>query len=58
MGNVILELIWIRDLLTQIGFPPKRPMRLYGDNKRAIHIAENRGIEVDCRLVRTKLEEK
>ena len=36
IANVILELIWIRDW-----FLPECPMRLYGDNKAAIHIAEN-----------------
>ena len=40
-------------------------MRLYGDNKTAIHIAENaifhertKHIEVYCHIVRKKLEEK
>ena len=41
MTNVTLELIWTRDLLTQIGFLPECPMRLYGDNKATIHNAEN-----------------
>ena len=40
-------------------------MRLYGDNKTTIHIAENvvfyertKHIEVDCHIVRKKLEKK
>ena len=40
MAIMTLELIWIRDLSTEIDFP-QCPMRLYGDNKEAIHIAEN-----------------
>jgi len=65
MENVTLELIYIRDLLTDISFFPECLMRLYGDNKAAIHIAENavfhertKHIEVDCHIVRKKLEEK
>ena len=57
MPNVILELIWISNLLTEIDFTPECPMRLYGDNKVAIHIAENivfhertKYIEVDCHI--------
>ena len=61
MGNVILEWIGI-DLLTEIGFPSERPMRLYGDNKASIHITENvvfydktKHIEVDCHIIHKKL---
>ena len=60
-----LELIWIKDLLTKINFPPECHMRLYGDNKTTIHIAKNdvfyertKHIEVDCHIVRKKLEDK
>ena len=44
---------------------PEYLIRLYGDNKVTIHIAENnvfhertKQIEVDCHIVRKKLEEK
>jgi len=33
-------------------------MRLYGDNKIAIHIAKNVVFQVDCHIVCKKLEEK
>jgi len=55
MTNVTLELIWIKDLLTKIDFPPECLIRLYGDNKTAIHNVENdvfhertNNIKVDC----------
>jgi len=41
MANVTLKLIWIKDLLTEIDFSPVCHIRLYGDNKTAIHIIEN-----------------
>jgi len=60
-----LKLIWIKDLLTEIDSSPECLMRLYGDNKVAIHITENdvfhdrtQHIEVDCHIVRKKLEDK
>ena len=65
MTNVTLELIWIKSLLTYIGFSLECPMRLYGGNRAAIHITENdvfhqrtKHIEVDCHIVRKKLEDK
>ena len=59
MENVTCELVWIRELLTELGFAPKCPMRLYCDNEVAIHIAKNlvfyehtKHIEVDCHSAR------
>jgi len=65
MANVTLELVWIRDLLTEIGFHLECPIRPYGDNNVAIHIAQNdvfhertKHIKVDCHIVCQKLEKK
>ena len=65
MTNMTLELIWIIHLLTEVDFPSECPMRLYGNDKATIHIAKNavfhertKQIEVDCHIVRKKLEEK
>jgi len=65
LTNVILELNWNKDLLTEIEFSPEYPMRLYGDNKTSIHITENdvfyertKYIEVDYHIARKKLEDK
>ena len=51
--------------MIEIDFPSKCPMRLYGDNKIAIHIAENnmfdertKHIEVDSHIVHKRLEDK
>ena len=60
MTNIILELIWIRDLLTEI--LQECPMRLYDNNYSAIHNVENdvfhertKHIEVDYYIVYKKL---
>jgi len=63
MTNVTCELVWVRDLLTELHFAPEYPMRLYCDNR--VHIAENsvfheciKHIEVDCHLERQKIKAK
>ena len=40
MTNVIYEIVWIRDLLTELDFTPECSMRLHCDNKTAIYILE------------------
>ena len=64
MTNMTLELIWIKDLLTEINFSPECPMRLY-DDKIVIHIAENdvfhertKYIEFDFHIVCKKIKDK
>jgi len=61
MTNVTCELVWVRDLLTKLGFAPECHMKLYCDN----HIAENsvfhehtKHIKVDYHLVHHNIEEK
>jgi hypothetical protein len=34
-------IMWLRQLLSELGFPPKSPTILYEDNKSAIHIVNN-----------------
>jgi len=62
MVNVPCELVWVRHLLTNA---PECPMRLHCDNQVVLHIDENpifyertKHIEVDCHLIRQKIEEK
>ena len=64
MANVTCELVWIKDLLTELDFAPLCPMILYCDNQ-IIHIAENpvfhestKHIEVNYHLVCQKIEER
>ena len=64
MANVTLKLIWIK-FNDSDWFFPECPMRLYGDNKAAIYIAENdmfhekiKHTEVDCDIIHKQLEEK
>ncbi|XP_071738734.1 uncharacterized mitochondrial protein AtMg00810-like [Rutidosis leptorrhynchoides] len=64
MAQTTCELIWVRNLLGEIGFAQSEPVDLWCDNKAAIHIASNpvfhertKHIEVDCHFTREKLEE-
>ncbi|GAV77752.1 hypothetical protein CFOL_v3_21222, partial [Cephalotus follicularis] len=65
MANVTCELMWIRQLLSELGFGDLSPMQLWCDNQAAIHIASNtvfheraKHIEVDCHFVHEKLQQK
>ncbi|CAL8173993.1 unnamed protein product [Prunus armeniaca] len=41
MAQGVCELLWLRRLLRDLGFGPRKPMDLYCDNKPAIAIAHN-----------------
>ena len=41
MANGLCELLWLRNLLTEVGFPPRFAMNLFCDNKAAIDISHN-----------------
>ena len=64
MTNVTVKLIWIRASLTEIDFHSRVSHEITWRNKATRHIAENvvfhektKHIEVDCHIVRKKLEE-
>ena len=63
MAQTTCELVWMRQLLVELGFKDPAPMELWCDNQAALHIASNpvfhertKHIEVDYHFVREKLE--
>ena len=65
MAQGVCELLWIRNLLEELGFKPKHAMQLNCDNKAAIDIAHNpvqhdrtKHVEVDRHFIKEKLEAK
>ena len=65
MAHGVCELLWIRNLLEELGFKPKHAMQLNCDNKAAIDIAHNpvqhdrtKHVEVDRHFIKEKLEAK
>lgn len=65
MAAATSEIVWLKALLEEMGFPTIAPILLHCDNQAALHIAANpvfhertKHIEVDCHFVREKLENK
>ncbi|CAL2267002.1 unnamed protein product [Prunus armeniaca] len=61
----VCELFWLRILLSEIGFPPKKVMELYCDNQATRDIANNqvqhnitKHVEVDMHYIKKKLVNK
>ncbi|KAM0050765.1 putative RNA-directed DNA polymerase [Helianthus debilis subsp. tardiflorus] len=59
----LTEVLWVRRLLTEIGYPPQETSKIWSDNKAAIQISENpvqhdrtKHIEVDRHFIKEKLE--
>ena len=59
----ITEILWLRKLLTELGFTPKESCELYCDNEAAINISENpiqydqtKHVEIDRHFIKQKLE--
>jgi hypothetical protein len=58
MSAACFEVVWLRGLLGEIGFPQTTPTLLHADNTSAIQIATNpvfhectKHIEVDCHSI-------
>lgn len=65
MAKGLCELLWLRRLLTEIGFAPSSEMDLFCDNKAAINISHNpvqhdrtKHAEIDRHLIKQNLETK
>lgn len=63
MAHGICEALWLRMLLTEIGFPIRGPMTLYCDNKAAINIAHDhvqhdrtKHVEVDQHFIKDHIK--
>ncbi|XP_070677808.1 uncharacterized mitochondrial protein AtMg00810-like [Malus domestica] len=63
MATTACELIWLKGLLSELGFPSSQPMTLMCDNQAAMHIASNpifhartKHIEVDCHYIRERVQ--
>jgi hypothetical protein len=61
MVSTASELVWIKQLLEDLGIKIESPMKMHYDNQVARHIASNpvfhertKHIEVDCHFVREK----
>nr|GEY11327.1 putative copia-type protein [Tanacetum cinerariifolium] len=59
----LAEVLWIRKLLTEVGFPPKEATQVMCDNEAAIQISENpvqhdrtKHVEIDRHFIKEKLE--
>ncbi|XP_040362272.1 uncharacterized protein LOC112202395 [Rosa chinensis] len=63
MARGLCELLWLRNLLRDLGFRQEKAMQLYCDNKAAIEIAHNpvqhdrtKHVEVDRHFIKEKLD--
>ncbi|XP_071728057.1 secreted RxLR effector protein 161-like [Rutidosis leptorrhynchoides] len=61
----VVEALWTRKLLTEIGFPPEDSIQILCDNEAAIAISENpvqhdrtKHVEVDRHFIRQKLDDE
>ena len=62
LADTTSEILWIRWLLGDLGFPQTSPSDLYCDNRSAIQIAHNdvfhertKHIEIDCHITRQQI---
>ena len=63
MAQTVCEIMWLHQLLTEVGIMIVVPAKLWCDNQTAFHIASNlvfhertKHIEIDCHFVREKIQ--
>ena len=63
MAQSICEIIWLHQLLMEVGIKTPVPTKLWCHNQTAIHIASNlvfhertKHIEIDCHIIREKMQ--
>ena len=63
MTQSVSEIMWLRQLLMEVGIKTPVPAKLWCDNQAALHIASNpifhertKHIEIDCHFVREKIQ--
>ena len=63
MAQSVCEIMWIRQLLMEVGIETSVPEKLWCDNQVVMHIASNpvfhertKHIEIDCHFVREKIQ--
>ncbi|EOX92630.1 Uncharacterized protein TCM_001548 [Theobroma cacao] len=65
MAQTVCEVVWMYQLLSEVGLKSSLPEKLWCDNQAALHIASNpvfhertKHIEIDCHFVREKIQQK
>ena len=64
MSQSVQEIVWVHQLMKEVGLVTSLHAKLWCDNKAALHIASNsvfhertKHIEIDCHFVRDKIKE-
>ena len=63
MAQSVCEIIWLHQLLMEVGIKTPVPAKLWSDNQTALHVASypvfherTKHIEIDCHFVREKIQ--